>query len=322
MRYCRRTLYSRMGDFTTLISGASGTGKELVARAIGLSRFIPFDPDKQRFADDLADSFHALNLSALSSTLIESELFGHRRGAFTGAVSDRAGWFEVCRPLGAVFLDEIGELDVSIQVKLLRVLQTRAFQRLGESTDRTFDGKLIVATNQDLLAKIADGSFREDFYYRICSDIITTPSLREQLDDSPEDLGNLVLHLTQRIAGENAQELAADIERWIIKNLGADYAWPGNVRELEQCVRNLIIRRDYQPRSPAKNALAADARERLAAEFLAGSLTADELLSRYCTLIYSRTGSYEEAARRTHLDRRTVKSKIDAELLAWLLQGR
>jgi transcriptional regulator with AAA-type ATPase domain len=318
MRYCRRTLYSRMGDFTTLISGPSGTGKELVARAIGLSRFIPFDPNKQRFADDLADSFHALNLSALSSTLIESELFGHRRGAFTGAVSDRAGWFEVCRPLGAVFLDEIGELDVSIQVKLLRVLQTRTFQRLGESTDRTFDGKLIVATNQDLLAKIADGSFREDFYYRICSDIITTPSLREQLDDCPEDLGNLVLHLTQRIAGENAQELAADIERWITKNLAADYAWPGNVRELEQCVRNLIIRRDYQPRSPAKNALAADARERLAAEFLAGSLSADELLSRYCTLIYSRTGSYEEAARRTHLDRRTVKSKIDAELLAQL----
>ena len=192
MRRCRRSLYSRMGDFTTLISGPSGTGKELVARAIGLSRFIPFDPVAQRFADDLAGSFHALNLSALSSTLIESELFGHRRGTFTGTVGDRIGWLEVCRPLGAVFLDEIGELEPGIQVKLLRVLQTRTFQRLGETTDRTFHGKLIAATNQDLASKIEDGSFREDFYYRLCSDIITTPSLREQLDDSPQDLGNLV----------------------------------------------------------------------------------------------------------------------------------
>jgi transcriptional regulator with AAA-type ATPase domain len=315
MRFCRRTLYSRMGDFTTLISGPSGTGKELVARAIGLSRFIPFDPDKQRFADDLADSFHALNLSALSATLIESELFGHRRGAFTGAISDRAGWLEICRPLGAVFLDEIGELDISIQVKLLRVLQGRMFQRLGETTDRTFHGKLIVATNQDLLAKIAAGTFREDFYYRICSDLISTPSLRQQLDDCPEDLANLLLHLTQRIAGEDAPELAADIQRWINKNLGPNYAWPGNVRELEQCVRNLIIRRHYQPRSRSKTEPAADSRQQLAIEFLAGSLTADELLSRYCTLIYSQTASYEETARRIHLDRRTVKSKIDADLL-------
>jgi len=318
MRYCRRVLYRRMGDFTTLISGPSGTGKELVARAIGLSRFIPFDPDKQRFADDLAGSFHALNLSALSSTLIESELFGHKRGAFTGAISDRAGWLEVCRSLGAVFLDEIGELDVTIQVKLLRVLQGRTFQRLGETTDRVFHGKLIVATNQDLVAKIADGSFREDFYYRICSDLITTPALREQLNDCPEDLSNLVLHLTQRIAGENAQDLAKDIERWIVKHLGRDYNWPGNVRELEQCVRNWIVRKDYQPRAVPKNSLASGPREQVAAEFLAGSLTADELLSRYCTLVYSQTRSYEEAARRMQLDRRTVKSRVDAELLAQL----
>ena len=318
MRYCRRSLYSRMGDFTTLISGPSGTGKELVARAIGLSRFIPFDPEKQRFADDLAGSFHPLNLSALSATLIESELFGHRRGAFTGAVSDRVGWLEVCRPLGAVFLDEIGELDPSIQVKLLRVLQTRTFQRLGETTDRQFHGKLIAATNQDLTAKIEAGTFREDFYFRLCSDVITTPSLREQLADCPEDLGNLVRFLTKRIAGDEAEGLAGQIERWIVKNLGRDYAWPGNVRELEQCVRNVIIRQQYQPRSSASKTGAADPRQQLASEFVAGILTADELLSRYCTLVYSQTRSYERAAERLKLDRRTVKSKVSIELLAQL----
>jgi transcriptional regulator with AAA-type ATPase domain len=315
MRFCRRQLFNRMGDFTTLISGPSGTGKELVARAIGLSRFIPFDPETVRLADEPAGSFHPLNLSALSPTLIESELFGHRRGAFTGAVTDRVGWLEVCRPLGAVFLDEIGELEPAIQVKLLRVLQTRTFQRLGETTDRRFQGKLIAATNQNLPAKIENGSFREDFYYRLCSDIITTPTLREQLNDSPEDLANLVHFLTQRIVGDEAQPLARQVQRWIEQNLGQDYAWPGNVRELEQCVRNVIVRGNYQPRAVAQT---ATPRQNLAANFLSGSITADELLSNYCTLVYSVCGSYEQAAQRLKLDRRTVKSKVDAALLARL----
>src|SRR5262249_20140703 len=127
IRRYRRSLFRRMGDVATLIVGPSGTGKELVARAIGLARYIPFDPDREAFVEDYAGAFYSLNPSALSPTLIESELFGHRRGAFTGAVEDRIGWLEACRPLGTVFLDEIGELDPAIQVKLLRVLQTREF---------------------------------------------------------------------------------------------------------------------------------------------------------------------------------------------------
>ena len=118
-------------DATVLITGESGTGKELVARAIAMARYIPFDAKSKSFVSDYTQSFYPLNLSALSPTLIESELFGHRRGAFTGALEDRAGWLETCPPLGTVFLDEIGELDPTIQVKLLRVLQTRRFQRLG-----------------------------------------------------------------------------------------------------------------------------------------------------------------------------------------------
>jgi transcriptional regulator with AAA-type ATPase domain len=317
MRYCRRRLYNRMGDFTTLVSGPSGTGKELVARAIGYSRFIPFDSEKQRFADHLAGSFQAVNLSALSATLIESELFGHVRGAFTGAVQDRIGWLEACRPLGAVFLDEIGDLETGIQVKLLRVLQTRIFQRLGDTKDRPFQGKLIAATNQDLSSRIQSGDFREDFYYRLCSDVITTPTLREQFDDCPDDLGNLVRFITERIVGDDADDLAAKIERWIRKHLGEKYAWPGNFRELEQCVRNLIVRNSYQPRSTTKPA-SSDARQQMSEQFLDGDLTADEMLSRYCTLVYSQTRSYEQTARRLKLDRRTVKSKINGELLARL----
>ncbi|MCZ6664310.1 MAG: sigma-54 factor interaction domain-containing protein, partial [Gammaproteobacteria bacterium] len=199
MRRYRRSLYQTMGDVTTLVIGPSGTGKELVARSIGLAHFIPFDPASGCFSENHAESFHAVNLSALSPTLIESELFGHCEGSFTGAVRDRQGWFEVCPPLGTVFLDEIGELDPTIQVKLLRVLQSRRFQRLGETTDREFHGKIIAATNRDLSSAMRGGEFREDFYYRLCADVIRTPSLREQLAEAPDDLGNLILFIARRI---------------------------------------------------------------------------------------------------------------------------
>src|SRR5207245_2420943 len=201
------------------------------------------------FVEEAASAFFPLNLAALSPTLIESELFGHRRGAFTGALEDRKGWFEACPPLGTVFLDEIGDVDAAIQVKLLRVLQTRTFQRLGDTAARRFEGKVIAATNRYLGAAIEAGRFREDFYYRLCSDLIVTPSLAAQLRDSPDELSRLVRAIARRVAGDaEAEGLADEAEQWIREHLGPDYPWPGNVRELEQCVRNVLIRGSYEPR--------------------------------------------------------------------------
>jgi transcriptional regulator with GAF, ATPase, and Fis domain len=251
-----------------------------------------------------------VNLSALSPTLIESELFGHGRGAFTGAVEDRAGWLEACSRLGTVFLDEIGDLDVGIQVKLLRVLQTRRFQRIGETKERAFTGKTIAATNRDLAVEMRAGRFREDLYYRLCQDVITTPPLREQLKDCPQDLRNLTLVVARRIAGEaEAEALTAEVEAWVDAHVGAEYAWPGNVRELEQCVRNIMIRGEYRPATP----VGEPGDDPLMESFRTGTLTADELLRAYCTRIYARTRSYQETARVLGLDRRTVKAKVDAE---------
>lgn len=315
MRRFRRGLYERMGDITTLVTGPSGTGKELVARALGLSRFIPFDPEAGAFTESFEDAFFALNLSALSPTLIESELFGHRRGAFTGAVEDRSGWFEVCPPFGTIFLDEIGEVSGAIQVKLLRVLQTRTFQRLGDTRERRFGGKIVAATNRDPEVELREGRMREDFYYRICSDMVRTPSLREQLDDSPEELKNLIDAVARGLVGpDEVEALTAEVETWVGEHLGPSYPWTGNFRELEQCVRNILIRGRYlpmatEPRSPERRFL-----DRVAA----GELDAEALLSGYVTLVYARTGSYQEAARRLGLDRRTVKARLDEELLARL----
>jgi transcriptional regulator with AAA-type ATPase domain len=307
LRRYRDTLYERMGDVTTLVTGPSGTGKELVAQAIGRSCYIPFDPKKRAFSEDFTQSFHALNLSALTPTLIESELFGHRRGAFTGALQDKQGWLEICQRGGAVFLDEIGDLDTSIQVKLLRVLQTRRFQSVGDTKERHFQGKIIAATNRDLAEAMHQGHLREDFYYRLCSDMIVTPSLHEQLHESPAELKELLLFIAQRVAGSGAEALAQEVEAWILKHLGSNYEWPGNIRELEQCVRSVLIRKEYRP---AKGR-ALPAREEFLRAVDSGRLTADELLRGYCTLVYSQTRSYQETARRLGLDRRTVKKKID-----------
>jgi hypothetical protein len=312
IRRYRRTLFARMGDFVTLVTGPSGTGKELVGRAIALSRYVPFDDRRLVFESDLADGFHPINVAALSPTLVESELFGHRRGAFTGAVGDKRGWLEECSPLGTVFLDEIGDLDMEIQVKLLRVIETRMFHPVGDTTGKRFQGKLIAATNKDLAQAIHQGRFREDLYFRLCSDLIVTPSLSQQLRESPGVMKDLVLFMARRVAGDEAESLAHEAGEWILDRLGPDYEWPGNYRELEQCIRNLLIRKDYRPVSWGRK----DSSGGLFEPAYSGGLTASELLTRYCTLIYARTGSYEEAARRLDLDRRTVKSKVDASLLA------
>lgn len=305
MRRYRRTLFERMGEFATLITGPSGTGKEIVARSIAESPYLRFDDRKLTFPDDDAALFFPINISALSPTLVESELFGHRRGSFTGAAGDRKGWLETCPVRGSVFVDELGDLEPAIQVKLLRVIETRRFNPVGDTASLRFQGKLIAATNRDLAAGIRSGRFREDLYYRLCSDQISTPSLAEQIADSPPVLRESIAYMAHKIAGSESEELAAEAIEWVERNLGPGYRWPGNYRELEQCVRNVLIRRNYRPTQPES----ADAADELARELRAGRLTADQLLRRYCTYIYQQTGSYEETARRLQLDRRTVKAK-------------
>jgi DNA-binding NtrC family response regulator len=204
-------------------------------------------------------------------------------------------------------------VEPTIQVKLLRVLQAREFHRLGETTPRHFPGKVIAATNQDLGTAIRAGRFREDFYYRICGDVIRMPTLAERLRDTPGELDTLLRAIARRIAGDEAADwLAETAERWITAHLGPGYPWPGHVRELEQCVRNLLIRGEYRPR--LVSLAPSDARRELAEAILGGTLTANELVQRYCTLVYAETGSYVETARRLGLDRRTVRERIDAGL--------
>lgn len=314
LRRYRRSLYRSLHQVTTLITGPSGSGKDLVAQAIGMSRYMPFDAKKCEFVASPSVCYSAVNISAMSKSLVESELFGHTKGAFTGAATARAGWLEACGEHGSILLDEIGELDPTIQVKLLRVLQNRQFQRLGETRIRTFEGKIIAATNRDLQREIEAGTFREDLYYRLCSDVIETPSLASQVHDNPEVLENIVAHIAGRVAAGEQEALTQEVMSWLKDHLPQSYAWPGNIRELEQCVRNILIHGAYEP-AQRRNSTSASGHspevERVAGRLQELSLTADELLSEYCRIAYSQTKSFEKAAKLLQLDRRTVRAKVD-----------
>jgi DNA-binding NtrC family response regulator len=336
MRRYVHVLHRRMSDFPSLIVGPSGSGKELVARAIALSGYIPFNSKTRRFKADQAELYVPLNLAALTPTLIESELFGHAANSFNGA-TERKGWLENCRDYGAVFLDEIGELDGAIQVKLLRVLETREFQKVGDTETLDFKGKIIAATNRDLAAEMRAGRFRHDLYYRLCADQLATPTLAEQLADRPEDLPELVHFIAREVLvkrtddpnglalgpeaddefTEEVERLTAEVVDWIDRELGRDYAWPGNFRELGQCVRNVMIRGSYRPPSATRNRVGVlGPVEELLHQVREVEVTADELLGRYYALAYDRLdGSYRAVGRRLGVDWRVVKSRLDQTFL-------
>ena len=301
----RRTMYKFNSDIPILITGPSGSGKELVARAVGLSLYIPFDHRGSTFKVRFRDHFNAINLSSFSYSLIESELFGHVKGAFTGAMQDKKGWFELGVSNSALFLDEIGDLDTTIQVKLLRTLQARSFHRIGSHQERKLRGKVIFATHKNIANEIAAGKFREDFYYRICADTVSTPSLEEILSGSKEILQDSALYILKKMfSDKEAEGLSIEISNWIKDSLGLHYNWPGNFRELEQCISNYLLRKDYKPVNTKRES------NDWLKECISRELSLDELTKAYVNGLYEKYGNYEEVARKLKVDRRTIKSKL------------
>jgi DNA-binding NtrC family response regulator len=222
-----QTIYSYIEDLadvqsTVLITGESGTGKELVADALHYKGVRNHK------------SLVKVNCSALSDNLLESELFGHIKGSFTGAVKNRVGRFKVADG-GTILLDEIGDMPLRIQVKLLRVLQEKTFERVGESTSIKVDVRVVACTNQDLREKIAKGEFREDLYYRLNVVEICVPPLRERKEDIPSLIGYFVKKFNKKI-NKNILSISSDVQKVFM-----DYSWPGNVRELEHALEHAFI---------------------------------------------------------------------------------
>ncbi len=215
---------SKIADYktTVLVTGESGVGKELVARAI-----------HQRSSRS-GGPFVPINCGAIPENLLESELFGHKKGAFTDAVSDRRGLFEEANG-GTLFLDEIGELPLALQVKLLRVLEDEKIRRLGESRDLQVDVRIVTATHRDLLAETKAGRFREDLFYRLNVLPIAVPPLRDRREDIPLLIDHFVTRNNARL-GTDIRGLDGEARRLLY-----EYAWPGNVRELENTVERAMV---------------------------------------------------------------------------------
>jgi len=207
---------------TLLVTGESGTGKELIARAV------------HYHSDRVASPFVAVNCKALASGVLESELFGHEKGAFTGADRSREGLFERASG-GTVFLDEIGEIDAEFQAKLLRVIQERVVVRVGGGAERSVDVRIVAATNRDLRADVAEGRFREDLYFRLAVIPIHLPPLRERRED--------VLPLARHFLARLSERLERGIEGWTpeVEQRLLTHAWPGNARELENAIERGVV---------------------------------------------------------------------------------
>ena len=196
-------------------------------------------------------------------------------------------------------------MDLSIQVKLLRVIETRRFSAVGDTALRKFQGKLIAATNRDLTVEIRAGRLPRRPLLPALRRPRAHAIVTRQIDDSPDVLRDLLLFMVRRVVGNEAEQALPEVEDWVRNHMPSDYAWPGNYRELEQCVRNVIIRRSYRPMEDTTTA------DPFLTRFQRGELSADEVMGHYAALVYRQTGTYEATARRLGLDRRTVKAKVE-----------
>jgi DNA-binding NtrC family response regulator len=291
-------LVTRLSGSTAsvLVTGESGTGKELVARAIHYN-----SPRAKR-------PFVAVNLAAIPETLIESELFGYKRGAFTDARTDHSGLF-VEADGGTIFLDEIGELSPPLQAKLLRVLQERELRPLGATRSEKVDVRVVAATNRDLEARMRTGLFREDLYYRLNVIHVAIPPLRAR----PEDIVPLAEHFLAAARQRGASGHARTISPHAAKALLA-YPWPGNVRELENVIERAVALSDAE--AIGLDDLPPQVKERRSSDMLAGplarGLTLAELEREYIERVLAAEGGNKtRAAARLGLDRKTLYRKLE-----------
>ncbi len=277
---------------TVLIRGDSGTGKELIARAIHFS------------GSRAAQPFVVVSCAALTETLLESELFGYEKGAFTGANQQTKGKFELADG-GTIFLDEIGDISPKLQADLLRVLQERSFFRVGGREEVRIDARVIAATNKDLAEEVRQGRFRDDLYYRLNVIEIVLPPLRERREDIPI----LVEHLVERIAHETGKEIT-DISEGALRIL-LDHEWPGNVRELENAIERAIV----TCRGPVLTEAGFEFLQRTADDsdgwtVPAGTPLADIERRAIVATLESTGGNVKEAAALLGIDRSTLYEKL------------
>ncbi len=280
-------------EATVLITGESGTGKELIARAIHNNSARRKGP------------YVAVNCAALTESLLESELFGHEKGAFTGAEGRRKGRFQSA-DRGTIFLDEIGEIPPSTQSKLLRVIQEREIQPVGSDKNLRVDVRILVATHRDLAREVEEGRFRQDLYYRLNVVALHLPPLRER----PEDIELLAGHFLQKFAQKNGKQVKMFTQAAMDRL--CRHCWPGNVRELENAVERAVVllAGEYVGERDLPPALLAEAREGGGQAEAAGGTLEDMERKAVFDALEASQGNKSEAARRLGITRKTLHAKL------------
>jgi NtrC-family two-component system response regulator AlgB len=277
-------------DATVLMLGESGTGKGVLARAI------------HRWSSRAASPFVTVSCPSLSGDLLASELFGHQKGAFTGATENRLGRVDQASG-GTLFLDEIGDFPLALQPKLLRFIQEREYERVGDSTTRVADVRLVCATNRDLEVMVREGQFREDLLYRIKVVALTLPPLRERIEDLPQ-LANQFVTRFAASYGRPARTLSPDALQLV-----RSYSWPGNIRELQNVIERAVILCELEAVEPRHLAIGREAAELPAQPKVGAPLSLEELERAHIASVLAASPSLEAAARTLGIDNSTLYRK-------------
>ncbi|RAP39099.1 hypothetical protein DID80_00400 [Candidatus Marinamargulisbacteria bacterium SCGC AAA071-K20] len=292
--YC----HSNLSTFSLLFLGDTGTGKGTAAKALGYSSYIPFDLKTNKFKYCFSNLFLQTNLSQYPESLIESELFGHKKGSFTDSIDNYEGLFSQLNEHSTLFLDEIGDLTLEVQVKLLNVLQDRKYCPVGSKETKELKGRVLTATNQDLETQIKNNLFREDLFYRISSDTITLPTLAKRISQNNKELALLSENIITKIFKKPIPELASFVINILKDQIPKHYSWCGNVRELEQCIKQIIMTQSVSLSRAESNPPDIEQKD------------AKSLLSTHAKKLYEKYKSYQLVAKELNIDWRTAKNLL------------
>jgi DNA-binding NtrC family response regulator len=241
-----RFLWDRVRELSTLFVGAAGSGKRTAAAAVGYCSYIPFVEKTEAFAQSFVDCFVPVRVAQYSGLRLESELFGHKKMAYTEALENYQGVFSRCGSYGTIFLDNICDVPLPVQARLERVVHEHTFTPVGDQTLHNFPGRVMAAAQGKIKTIRSEGHLRDDLYLHLGVNTISIPSLQQCLKEKPADLELLIIHILQKYIDQNATKMVGLVIERMHEHVGVGYAWPGNMLELEQIVKRILMVSHYE----------------------------------------------------------------------------
>ena len=239
-------LWESIKSVSTVFVGESGSGKATAAKAVVCSGFVPFEDKTMTFIEPFIGFFKSVNLAQHSGVRLESELFGHQKGAYAEAVENYQGVLNRCSSHDVIYLDDMTMMPVSVQAKLSNVLQQRTFTPVGSHTQQTFDGRIMASSRKSSKELLKSGELREDLYYQLCVNEIHIPPLRQRFKEMPAEFELMIRHVIKQFTGQDSDDLVGRVIEGLHDHVSPGYAWPGNISELEQIVKKILLVKNYE----------------------------------------------------------------------------